>query len=187
LFEIIEGCRMDVEVRKYATFLELYRYCTLVASAVGQACIHIWGFRGDKAPQYAEWAGVALQLTNILRDLGEDRSRGRVYLPQEDLTNFDCCVDSVCGSPSDPRFQSLMHFEAERAHRYYREARALDACLTAPGRAVFRVIFDTYRALLHRIEAENFDVFSHRIRLSCAHKFGIAVRALPLRWGWSLG
>ncbi|MFL5330754.1 MAG: phytoene/squalene synthase family protein [Gemmataceae bacterium] len=187
LFDIIEGCRLDVVQHRFATFDELYHYCTLVASAVGQACIHIWGFRGDRAPQYAEWAGVALQLTNILRDLGEDRARGRVYLPQEDLKRFGCCTDTICGGPTEPSFRALMQFEVERTQQYYEWAKALDGCLAPAGRAIFRVIFDTYHALLERIERVNHDVFSERIRLSLPHKLGLAVRALPLRWGWSLG
>ena len=86
--EVLTGVAMDLETDRYDTFAELYRYCYRVASAVGLACIHVWGFNGERAKVHAESAGIAFQLTNILRDLAEDAARGRVYLPREDLERF---------------------------------------------------------------------------------------------------
>lgn len=187
LHAVIAGCLMDTSPRPFATFADLYRYCTLVASAVGMACIHIWGFRGDKAPLYAEHAGVALQLTNILRDLGEDRERGRVYLPLEDLNRFGCDPVHIASAGTEQSFRSLMSFEVERTRGFYETARGLESCLLPAGRAIYRAILDTYRGLLDRIEAIDYDVFSQRVRLTPWKKLQLVGRALPLRWGWSLG
>jgi phytoene synthase len=186
LIDVIDGCRMDLEPRRFESFPELHHYCRLVAAAVGLACIHVWGFRGADAPRYAEAAGVALQLTNILRDLGEDRARGRVYLPAEDLRRFGCCPNLICSDPCEPAFQELMRFEVARARAYYDEAKGLDPLIAPAGRAVFRVLVGTYRALLDRIEAAGFDVFTRRVCVGTRTKVGLVLRALPLRWGWSV-
>src|SRR5207302_9991509 len=95
LSAVLDGVEMDLFQDSYATFTELYRYCYRVASAVGLACIHIWGFSDDRAESYAESAGIAFQLTNILRDLHEDAVQGRVYLPQEDLLRFSYRVEQL--------------------------------------------------------------------------------------------
>ena len=181
---VLTGVEMDLDVSTYATFDDLYRYCYHVASAVGLCCIHIWGFRGDAYPA-AEAAGVALQLTNILRDVAEDAARGRVYLPAEDLARFACPPESWQGSC--PAFRALMRFEADRAYRYYDEARALVGCLHAPGRAVFLVMLGTYRSLLDRIVARDFDVFAGRVRVPRWYKLWLAASALPVRYGLSRG
>src|SRR5207244_10001712 len=125
----------DLSQNAYATFAELYRYCYRVASAVGLACIHIWGFADHRAETYAESAGIAFQLTNILRDLREDAARGRVYLPQEDLLRFGYSLAQLCACERDDRFRALMRFEVERARQYYDAARPLSALLPPPGRA----------------------------------------------------
>jgi phytoene synthase len=173
---VLTGVEMDLDVSDYATFDDLYRYCYHVASAVGLSCIHIWGFRGDAYPP-AEAAGIALQLTNILRDVAEDAARGRVYLPAEDLARFGCSTGDSSA------FRAMMRFEADRAYRYYDEAHALVACLYPPGRAVFLVMLRTYRALLDEIVARDFDVFAGRVRLPRWYKVWLAVRALPVRAG----
>ncbi len=184
---VIDGCRMDLEPRQFATFVELHHYCLLVASAVGQACIHIWGFRGEQATKQAEAAGVALQLTNILRDLDEDRQRGRVYLPVEDLDQFGCDRHAICTDTTCDAFQSLMRFETDRARHYYHEAEGLSERLLPAGRAVFGVILGTYRRLLERIQASRFDVFAQRVSVPRREKVGLVLRALPVRWGWARG
>jgi len=183
LRNVIAGCRMDLSERRMADFEELYAYCYLVASSVGLACIHVWGFCDHGAVEAAECAGVAMQLTNILRDLGEDRTRGRVYLPADELAKFGCCPDEICSSPSEPSFQALMHFQVQRAREYYDAAHPLEACLRPPGRAVFRVWLGTYRTLLTRIEQVKFDVFSRRVRVPASAKLGLMLQALPARWG----
>jgi phytoene synthase len=183
LDEVLDGVSMDLDIASYDTFGDLYGYCYRVASAVGLACIHVWGFRGEDAIPAAESAGIALQLTNILRDLAEDSERGRVYLPQEDLRAFGVSKDSLGEGVYDERFRALMRFQAERARGYYDRALPLSAALSLPGRAVFLVILRTYRALLDAIVARDFDVFTTRVRLPRWRKLWLAARALPVRWG----
>lgn len=184
LDEVLEGVGMDLNTDRYFTFAELYRYCYRVASAVGLACIHIWGFRDERALVHAESAGIALQLTNILRDLGEDAARGRVYLPREDLERFGYSVEDLEQGRRDERFRRLMRFQVERARGYYEAASPLADLLDPSGRAVFLVMVRTYRGLLEAIERRDYDVFSSRVRLSRLHKLWLAAQVLPLRWGW---
>jgi len=185
LDDVLDGVEMDLDPGRYATFDALYRYCYRVASAVGLACIHIWGFRGEAAKGYAESAGIALQLTNILRDLGEDAARGRVYLPHEDLERFGYDEERLGRGERDDRFRALMRFEVERARSYYQAARPLSAHLPPAGRAVFQIMTRTYAGLLDLIESRDYDVFSRRVSLSAWRKLGLAVQALPVRWGWA--
>jgi phytoene synthase len=181
---VLDGVEMDLDVGRYAAFADLYGYCWRVASAVGLACIHVWGFRDQRALPCAEAAGVAFQLTNILRDLGEDAARGRVYLPEEDLARFGYGADELSQGRRDARFRALMDFEAERARRYYAAAAPLVELLRPAGRAVFLVMLRTYRGLLDEIERRDYDVFRERVRLSRLRKLWLAARALPARWGW---
>lgn len=182
---VLDGIAMDLDGASYPTFAELYRYCYRVASAVGLCCIHIWSFRGDEAKIYAEKAGIAFQLTNILRDLAEDVGRGRVYLPLEDLARFGYGVEQLERGDRGHGFQALMQFEADRARQYYAESEPLCRHLPAPGRAVFQVMFQTYRGLLEAIAASDFDVFHGRIGLSRWHKLSLVLRAVPVRFGWT--
>jgi 15-cis-phytoene synthase len=185
LHAVIDGVEMDLGTAHYAVFTDLYPYCYRVASAVGLACIHIWGFKGEQAKVHAEAAGVAFQLTNILRDLGEDAGRGRVYLPREDLERFGYKEDDLKSGTRDDHFRALMRFEVERAAAYYRDAEPLAPLLRPAGRAVFLTMLRTYRGLLNEIVRRDYDVFSSRVRLSRAHKLWLAARALPISWGWA--
>jgi 15-cis-phytoene synthase len=185
LDDVLDGVEMDLRIDRYDTFADLYRYCYRVASAVGLACVHVWGFTDDRAKPLAEAAGVALQLTNILRDLGEDAGRGRVYLPREDLERFGYPAESLARRVRDDRFRALMRFEAERARGYYEAAAPLTGLLRPPGRAVFQVMLRTYRGLLGVIVRRDYDVFSRRARLSRLHKLWLTARALPLCWDWT--
>jgi len=188
----IDGVEMDLRRTRYATFAELYEYCYRVASVVGLCCIHIWGFRDDSAKRHAENAGVAFQLTNILRDLGEDAARGRVYLPLEDLNRFGVTPDDLCRTSAlanglRPRgFTELMRFEASRAREYYDAARPLLPLLPPPGRAVFLMMARTYRGLLDEIERRNYEVYSSRVRVSFWRRLAYFAEAMPLRWGWRI-
>lgn len=181
---VLDGVEMDLHHHSYATFEELYRYCYGVASAVGLACIHIWGFADDRAKEYAESAGIAFQLTNILRDLREDAVRGRVYLPQEDLRRFGYRLEQLYQGERDDRFRALMRFQVERAYDYYNAARPLSALLPPPGRAVFQVMIGTYRGLLDAIKVRDYDVFSNRVSLSGWRKLTLVAQAVPTRLGW---
>ena len=122
---VLDGVGMDLDTVRYATFGDLYPYCYRVASAVGLACIHIWGFDRPEAKDYAEAAGIAFQLTNILRDLAEDAGRGRVYLPREDLERFGYGEEQLLRGERDDAFRRLMQFEVARARSYYDAARPL--------------------------------------------------------------
>jgi phytoene synthase len=183
--DVLDGVGMDLDTDRYDTFAELYRYCYRVASAVGLACIHIWGFREERAKSYAESAGIALQLTNILRDLSEDSARGRIYLPREDLERFGYSVADLEQGRRDERFGALMRFQVERARGYYDSAAQLADLLPPTGKAVFLVMLRTYRGLLEEIVRRDYDVFSRRVRLSRLHKLWLAAQVLPLRWSWA--
>jgi len=183
LREVLDGIRMDLAPVAYETFDDLYRYCYRVASAVGLACIHTWGFRDERAKQYAESAGIAFQLTNILRDLGEDAARQRVYLPREDLNRFGYGVEELLAGQRNDAFRELMRFQVERAQKYYDAAEPLVPLLASNGQAVFLVMLRTYRGLLHEIARRDYDVFSRRVSLSRWWKLGILLRTLPVRWG----
>jgi phytoene synthase len=183
LDEAIYGVMMDLDCARYATFAELYRYCYHVASVVGLACIHIWGFSDEAAKLHAEKAGIAFQLTNILRDLREDAERGRIYLPREDLERFGYSEAELQRGECNDRFRALMRFQVARARAHYDSSEALSAYLPPAGRAVFSIMSRTYRGLLDAIERRNYDVFSSRVRVSTWRKLAFAARALPMRWG----
>lgn len=183
LHAALDGVGMDLDTDHYDTFADLYSYCYRVASVVGLACIHIWGFTDRRAIHYAEAAGLALQLTNILRDLGEDVERGRVYLPQEDLHRFHYNRDLLKRGERTESYLALMRFEAQRARAYYEEAALLAPLLRPAGRAVFLVLLRTYRGLLEEIIASDFDVFNRRIRVSGCFKLWQVLRAVPVRLG----
>jgi phytoene synthase len=182
---VLEGVSMDLDPVRFGTFDDLYGYCYRVASVVGLSCIHIWGFTDERAKTYAEAAGIAFQLTNILRDLGEDAARGRVYLPCEDLDRFGYDETALRRGERNAAFRALMQFEAERARQYYEQSQPLADLLHPPGRAVFQVMSRTYRALLEAIIAADFRVFDQRIAVSRWRKLWWVIRALPVRWGWT--
>lgn len=178
LHEAIDGMEMDLEVRRYHTFEDLRRYCYCVASTVGLACIHIWGFRSAAALEPAEEAGVAFQLTNILRDLKEDADRGRVYLPLEDLRNFGYQPEELQQGVCDDRFRRLMEFQVDRADQIYEASRELELWLHRDGVGVYRAMSGIYRGLLDEIRRQRGDVFSRRVRLTTARKLWIAARCM---------
>jgi phytoene synthase len=182
---VLDGVGMDLTERVYASFSDLYAYCYRVASVVGLACIHIWGFTSEQAKVPAVQAGIAFQLTNILRDLAEDAARDRVYLPREDLERFGYSVEQLRRQERDDRFRALMKFQVERARGYYDAAMPLTHYLTPPGRAVYQVMLRTYRGLLDVIEQRDYDVYTRRVSLGAWHKLGLALQALPVRWGWA--
>lgn len=181
---VIDGVEMDLTTFSYATFADLRLYCWRVASAVGLACVHLWGFRDERAKEFAENAGIAFQLTNILRDLKEDAVRGRVYLPAEDLERFGYDVERLRRGVRDDAFRALMRFQIDRARSYYDRAWPLAPLLDRPGRSVFLMMARTYQALLDAIERNDYDVFSRRIRVGRWRKLMLALGVLPVRLGW---
>ncbi len=173
---IIEGCEMDLRRTTYESAEDLYPYCYRVASAVGLCCIEIFGYTDPRAREYAVHLGMALQLTNILRDVGADAQAGRVYLPQEDLRTFGVTVEDLVAGRHTEAFTRLMAHEADRARDFYRRAReafpTVDARALVPAQIMGRI----YYALLREIEACGFRVFGERVRVPTARKVAIALR-----------
>jgi phytoene synthase len=175
--EIINGVEMDLSRKRYQSWEELRPYCYRVASALGLICIEIFGYRNPSAKLYAENLGLALQLTNILRDVREDAERGRIYFPLEDLARFNVSESEILGGVYSPNFISLMDFEATRARELYALAQSE---LAAEDRATLltaeamRLI---YAALLGRIIKSNYRVLDRRHSLSAPHKLYLVGRA----------
>ncbi len=180
---LIDGVEMDLEPIEYRTFDDLRLYCYRVASVVGLCCIHIWGFRDERAKGLAEQAGLAFQLTNILRDLKEDAERGRVYLPTEELHRFGYDAVRLKRGVQDDAYRAMMRFEASRAQQLYDAAKPLAALLPPPGRAVYLMMSRTYRSLLNEIERRDYDVYRERVRVSRWKKLWLALQVLPVRFG----
>ena len=172
LEEIIAGVEMDLSIRRYATFEDLRVYCYRVASAVGLVSIEIFGYRNPGCKQYAIKLGLALQMTNIIRDVGKDLQDGRIYLPQEDLTRFNYLEPELQDRQHNHRFVRLMEFEATRARDFfYRAAAALPAeDRRAMGPA--EIMASIYRGLLRQMELDKFRVFEKEYRLSKLEKAG---------------
>ena len=176
LLAVIDGVEMDLTPRRYETFDELQQYCERVASAVGLACIHIWGFRGPEAFEPARQAGVALQLTNILRDLKEDAAAGRLYLPLADLRRYGYSEEELSAGTVNDAFLDLMRFEIERAEQFYRAAAGLSHWLEPDGRRIFGLMTATYRQLLKQIERRPADVLRRRARLGSLTRLRLFAR-----------
>jgi|688.fasta_scaffold310838_2 phytoene synthase len=181
LHDILDGVRMDLERNTYETFSELEEYCRRVASAVGLASIHVWGFRGPrKALPAAHACGLAFQLTNILRDIPEDLARGRVYLPQEDFRRCGCDSDDLRAGRIGPGFERLAMLNVSRAAECYREAVRLDRLLSTDGRIVFRAMFGVYRSLFVAVEKQGTRIFTERVRTGRPRLMAAAVTTLVL-------
>jgi 15-cis-phytoene synthase len=175
--EIINGVEMDLSRKRYQTWDELRPYCYRVASALGLICIEIFGYRNPSAKLYAENLGLALQLTNILRDVREDADRSRIYLPLEDLARFNVSEDEILGGVYSPNFVNLMDFEATRARELYALAQselAPEDRATLLTAEAMRLI---YAALLERIIKSNYRVLDRRHSLSAPHKLYLVGRA----------
>jgi 15-cis-phytoene synthase len=179
--ELIDGCVADVRGTSYQSFDDLLWYCRCVAGSVGRLSLGIFGTGQDpgQAAELADSLGVALQLTNILRDIREDHQNGRVYLPAEDLAKFDCDLDQ----PAPHAFTRLVEFEAERARDWYATGWKLLAMLDRRSAACTGAMAGIYRRLLERIAAEPAAVLHGRMSLSGREKATVAVKALTGRFG----
>jgi phytoene synthase len=180
LYAVIEGCEMDLTQTRYLDYAGLQRYCHLVAGVVGEVAANIFGRTQDATLAYAHKLGLALQLTNIIRDVGDDARRGRIYIPVSELQQFDVKAHELLKRDApwgySERFTALMKFQAARAHAAYDEALALlpeaDRRAQKPGLMMANI----YRALLREIEAENFQVLQQRISLTPIRKLWIAMK-----------
>jgi len=181
LHDIIDGCRMDLDRSSYDTFPDLEEYCGRVASAVGLAAIHIWGFRSPReALPAAHACGLAFQLTNILRDIPEDLARGRIYLPEEEFRASDCSPADLRSGRIGPGFERLASMNVARAADCYRQAARLDRLLSTDGRIVFRAMFGAYRSLFAAVQKAGTRIFTERVRPGRFRIMGSTVAALAL-------
>ncbi|KKW69226.1 phytoene synthase [Lampropedia cohaerens] len=174
LLAVIEGCEMDLHQTRYLDFAGLQRYCHLVAGVVGEVAARIFGQQHPQTTQYAHTLGLAFQLTNIIRDVGEDAMRGRIYLPVDELQQFDVRAHDISNRSYSERFTALMRFQAERAHRLYDQALdllpAADRRSQKPGLMMAHI----YRTLLREIERGGFQVLHQRIHLTPVRKLWLA-------------
>ena len=174
LQSVIEGCEMDLTQTRYLDYPSLNRYCHLVAGVVGEVSAKIFGQTDDATIQYAHTLGQAFQLTNIIRDVGEDALRGRIYLPVSELQQFDVKAHEVLNRVDSDRFQSLMQFQAQRAHALYDQALSIlppqDWRQQKPGLMMASI----YRTLLREIEAQRFPVLKQRVALTPLRKLWLA-------------
>jgi phytoene synthase len=173
---IIEGCEMDLARVRFQRAEDLYPYCYRVASAVGLCCIEIFGYTDPRAREYAIQLGTALQLTNIIRDVGADARDGRVYLPQDDLKEFGVDEGALVAGRHDERFVRLMQHQAARARGFYAAAAAAYPVVDARSLVAAEIMGRIYHALLQEIEARRFAVFQERITLPTRRKVAIALR-----------
>ncbi len=164
--QLIEGVIMDLSKHQYANFHELTRYCYHVASSVGLMVMHIVGFKSEEATPYAIKLGVALQLTNILRDIEEDWQRGRIYLPQDEMDHFGITHDHFRNKINDDRWKAFMRFQIQRARRIYQESWPGISMLHKDGRLAIAAAATFYNKILDRIEEQNYDVFGNRASVS---------------------
>jgi 15-cis-phytoene synthase len=185
--ELIRGVEMDLVKNRYETFEELYTYCYRVASTVGLMCAEIFGYTQENTKEYAINLGVALQLTNIIRDVKSDLQRDRIYIPREDFRRFGYTEDELRNHVYDGRFVSMMRFQARRARSFYTVA---NSHLAAEDRKHFfaaRIMEKIYFAVLQKIERNNFNIFEKKIRINRLHQLAVALnvwmshKVLPVR------
>jgi phytoene synthase len=177
--ELIKGMRMDLNKTRYENFDELYGYCYKVAAVIGLIMLKVFGCEDLKAEKAAVDLGIALQLTNILRDIKEDYLRGRIYLPRDEMASFGVSEEDVSCARLTPQFVSLMKFQIKRSRDYY--AKSKSGIRLIPGlrsRLVACMIREVYSGILGAIEKANFDVFSRRAYVGSREKIAIGLKTL---------
>lgn len=176
--ELMRGVVQDTQIKRYETFAELYVYCYRVASTVGLMSSEILGYTDKSALKYAEALGVAMQLTNILRDIKEDAAIGRIYLPQEDLQRFQVSEEQITEGAATANFVELMRFQVARARDFYREGEKGIALLDRDSRLTVLLASRIYSRILDEIERQNYDVFARRAATTFAQK----IFSIPKIW-----
>ena len=172
--EIIDGMAMDLEQRRYETFSQLALYCYRAASVVGLLSVEIFGYQDRKTLKYAENLGMALQLTNIIRDVKEDAERDRIYLPLDELAKYNVSVDSLLAGEASPQLINLLKFQTERARNYYQQAMQYLPEVDRYPQRTGLIMSAIYAATLDQIEADNFPVMERRVSLSKLRKLWLA-------------
>ncbi len=180
LLQVIDGCQMDLDQTRYLDFIALQRYCHLVAGVVGEVSARIFGQTDPATTDYAHRLGLALQLTNIIRDVGEDAMRGRIYLPMDELQRFDVKAHELLNRVHTDRFVALMTFQTERAQRCYDEALQMLPAADRRNQKPGLMMASIYRTLLREIEADGFSVLNQRVSLTPVRKFWLAWRVQAL-------
>lgn len=174
-FELIKGMEMDIQKDRYKSFDDLLLYCYRVASTVGLMTIEIFGYKNPSTKKFAVDLGIALQLTNILRDISKDAEKGRIYLPQEDLKNFNYSESELMRKVYNDHFKDLMIYESGRAKRYFESATSNLDLEDKKTMFAARAMQHIYYKMLEKIIAADYDVFNNNIKVSKFEKVGIAV------------
>jgi phytoene synthase len=174
LNEIIDGMEMDLNYNRYADFETLRLYCYHVASVVGLCSVEIFGYRNSNTLKYAQDLGLAFQLTNIIRDVGEDARRDRIYLPQDELVRFGVSEEDILQSRESDNFRRLMEFQIERAESYYDSASAALSAEDRKNQLSGIIMAAIYRTLLQEIKSDGYHVMQHRISLTPVRKLWLA-------------
>lgn len=174
-FELIKGMEMDLQKDRYKSFEDLQLYCYRVASTVGLMCIEIFGYKHPSTKQFAVDLGIALQMTNILRDIGKDAKNGRIYLPQEDLAKFNYTEKEILSLIYNNNFKDLMIYESSRAKQYFNSATANLDLDDKKTMFAARAMQHIYYKMLENIIAADYDVFNNDIKVSKIEKVGIAL------------
>lgn len=177
---VIDGCRMDLEQTRYLDFAGLERYCHLVAGVVGEVSARIFGQTQPETTRYAHKLGLAFQLTNIIRDVGEDALRGRIYLPVNELQQFDVKAHEILSRTYSDRFAALMKFQSDRAQALYAEALSLLPAADRRSQKPGLMMASIYRTLLGEIERDGFRVLNQRVSLTPLRKFWLAWKVQAL-------
>jgi phytoene synthase len=175
--EVIQGVEMDLTRTRYETFEDLRGYCYKVASTVGLICIEVFGYEHFGAKHHAVDLGLAMQLTNVARDVREDLQRGRIYIPQDEMARFGYSERELAEGVVNDAFRDLMAFQVSRARRYFESGRRLIPLLPPRSRACPRVLVEVYSAILDRIEASGYDVFQRRIGLTSGEKLFLLAKS----------
>ena len=178
--DVIDGVAMDLDHTRYQTFDDLLEYCRRVASAVGMICIRIFGCQDERSREYALQLGVALQLTNILRDIKDDLARGRVYLPLDDLAAYGCTVEQFAAGQVTEPVRRLLEFECRRAREFYARAVTVRPERDRQRLVAAEIMRAVYFETLQSIERRGYDVFTERVRVRRPRQAFIAVR----QWLW---
>ena len=177
--QILDGVEMDLDVHRYSTFEQLKGYCHLVASIPGLVTIEICGYQGgEEARLHATELGIAMQLTNIIRDIREDANRDHIYLPEDEMRAFGYSEEELMAGLQNEAFYRLMDYQVQRAMEYFRLGRQLLPLVPRRSRACVAALANIYQALLGRIVSRHYDVFQQRVTLNSCQKIAVASRAL---------